>query len=72
LDEANSIQFNTLNNAMLNLTWIWDGRADVKEEKENLINEIYLDLLFVEQTFGDEMAGNILQLLYSKIDTVYS
>ncbi|CAM3949734.1 hypothetical protein SAMN06265348_104100 [Pedobacter westerhofensis] len=72
LDEANSIQLNTLNNAMLNLTWIWDGRADVKEEKENLINEIYLDLLFVEQTFGDEMAGNILQLLYSKIDTVYS
>ncbi|SEB05472.1 hypothetical protein [Pedobacter hartonius] len=72
LDEANSIQLNTLNNEMLNLTWIWDGAKDKLEEKQRLIDEIYYDLMFVEETFGDEIAASILQLLYSKIDTVYS
>ncbi|MCX2480516.1 hypothetical protein OQY15_15540 [Pedobacter sp. MC2016-15] len=72
LDETNSIQLNTTNNAMLNLTWIWDGAEDRAEEKQKLIEEIYFDLLFVEENYGYEMAGAILQLLYSKIDTVYS
>jgi len=72
MDEQNSIQLNTLNNEMLCLTWIWDGAKDRVEEKQKLMEEIYSDLLFVEETFGDEMAGNILQLLYGKIDTVYA
>jgi hypothetical protein len=72
LDETNSIQRNTLNNAMLNLTWIWAGTKDKLEEKQKLKDEIFNDLMFVEETFGDEIATSILQLLYSKIDTVYS
>jgi hypothetical protein len=72
MDEANSIQLNTANNEMLNLTWIWNGAKDKLEEKQKLMDEIHSDLLFVEEKFGDEIAGNIIQLLYRKIDAVYT
>jgi len=71
MDETDVIQRNTFNNQMLNLTWIWAGTRDKTDEKQKLIDEIQNDLLFIEETFGDEIAGNILQLLYTKIDTVY-
>ncbi len=72
MNEANSIQLNTINNVMLNLTWVWDGAKDKSDEKEKLMNEIHSDLLFVEETFGCEIASNIVHLLYSKIDSVYA
>jgi hypothetical protein len=71
LDEANSIQLNTISKGMLNLTWVWDGEKDKVNEKMKLIDEIQNDLLYVEETFGDEMANKILQLLCCKIDSVY-
>ena len=71
IDEGNNIQSNCQCNEMLNLTWIWDGDMDKKEEKKKLLDEIQPDLLYVEQTFGCELANNILNDLNLKIDRAY-
>lgn len=72
VDEGNNIQANTQCNGMLNLTWIWDGNKDKKEEKKKLFEEIEMDLIYVENTFGCDLAGKILEVLNQKIDTAYS
>jgi len=71
LDDQNNIQLNINSNGMLNLTWIWDGLPDKKEEKKRLLDEIQEDLIYIQQNYGDEMADNILKTLYHKIDTAY-
>jgi hypothetical protein len=72
VDEANNIQGNTQCCGTLNLTWIWDGVTDKKEEKERLLKEIQDDLSYVEETFGYEMANAILKFLNQKIDRAYA
>lgn len=71
IDEGNNIQSNTQCNGMLNLTWIWDGDMDKMEEKKKLFDEIQADLLYVELTFGCELANAILNDLNLKIDRAY-
>lgn len=71
VDEGNIIQSNTQCNVTLNLTWIWDGDKDKKEEKKKLYDEIQEDLLYVETTFGCDLANHILSILNQKIDTAY-
>jgi len=63
LDDQNNIQLNIDNNGMLNLTWVWDGIADKKEEKKRLLEELHPDLDYIHNTFGDEMADNILNII---------
>lgn len=72
VNEQNVIQQNDQTNSMLNLTWVWDGTKDKADEKRKLINEIYTDLNYVEETFGAELANQILMIIYRKIDMVYS
>jgi hypothetical protein len=72
LDEGNNVQSNVQCEATLNLTWIWDGHRDKKEEKERLKKELAADLAYVEHTFGCGLADQILQVLNQKIDYAYS
>lgn len=71
VDERNNIQENTHCCGTLNLTWIWDGVKDKTEEKKRLLKELEQDLLYVETTFGCEMAESILNFLNQKIDIAY-
>lgn len=71
VDEGNNVQANTHCNEMLNLTWIWDGDKDKKEEKKKLFEELEQDLMYVESTFGCDLAGTIVEALNQKIDIAY-
>lgn len=70
LDDQNNIQLNIDNSGMLNLTWVWDGIKDQKEEKKRLLEDIQPDLTYVQETFGSKIANDILQVFYKKIDTL--
>ena len=71
LDDQNQIQLNVNRNDMLNLTWIWDGIADVEEEKRRLLDEIQDELLYIHGNYGSEISELILSVLYQKIERTY-
>ncbi|WP_158800138.1 hypothetical protein [Pedobacter sp. L105] len=72
VDEENVIQQNDQTRQFLNLTWVWDGTRDKADEKRKVIDEIQIDLAYVQETFGAELANQVLTLIYRKIDMVYS
>lgn len=71
LDEQENVQLNIGSNGMLNLTWVWDGSKDIAVEKKRLLEDLQTDLSYIRDNLGNEVADQVVDEIFMKIDTAY-